>query len=165
MLSTKNAVRARGVTGKAADRRPADKNSGSFGAKARIDCFECIPCNPCESACPVGAIKIGSAIYNTPALDTNICIGCGRCVSRCSGLAITVINRNYSDSDVSLELPYEYLPLPRLGSEVTAVDREGNAVCKARVEKIREDRNTHVIKIVFDKQYADIVRSIKRGEY
>ena len=37
-------------------------------AVAIIECIEEIPCNPCETACPAGAIRVGTPITNLPAL-------------------------------------------------------------------------------------------------
>ena len=34
----------------------------SKGTKAVIECVQNIPCNPCEAACPYGAITIGDNI-------------------------------------------------------------------------------------------------------
>lgn len=132
------------------------------GPVAHIECIECVPCNPCESACPFGAIKIGDAISNTPVLDEDKCIGCGNCIGKCSGLAITVINKAYSADMVSLELPYEYLPVPVCGEALNAVDRTGAIVCKAKIEKVRKDHGTCIVTIVFDKEYADVVKSIRQ---
>lgn len=36
------------------------------GPVAVIECVQEIPCNPCENACPFGAIKIGDPITNCP---------------------------------------------------------------------------------------------------
>ena len=58
------------------------------GPVAVIECAELIPCNPCEAACPSGAIKIGDSINNLPVLDEDKCTGCGICISSCPGLAI-----------------------------------------------------------------------------
>jgi ferredoxin len=32
---------------------------------AVIECIEGIPCNPCETSCPVGAITVGDEITNS----------------------------------------------------------------------------------------------------
>ncbi|MCF0137499.1 MAG: 4Fe-4S binding protein [Oscillospiraceae bacterium] len=131
------------------------------GPVAYIECLECIPCNPCEGACPFGAIKIGAVLSDAPVLNEELCVGCGSCIGKCSGLAITVINKAYSPEKASLELPYEYLPVPECGAEVDAVDRRGTAVCKATVNKVRMDTGTCIVTIVFDKEHADSVKSIR----
>ena len=74
------------------------------GGTAFIECLQTIACNPCEANCPTGAISIGAQISNRPVLDTNKCVGCGTCVSKCPGLAITVIACNRASSTTVLSL-------------------------------------------------------------
>ena len=38
------------------------------GSVACIECAQEIPCNPCEEACPYGAITVGKPITNLPKL-------------------------------------------------------------------------------------------------
>jgi len=133
------------------------------GPVAVIECIEEIPCNPCEIACSSGAIKIGSPITNLPLLDENKCTGCGACISSCPGLAIFVVNLNYTDELALVSFPFEYLSLPRVGEEVPAVDREGKEICKGKVvrilDKSKQD-HTPVVSICIPKKYALIVRGI-----
>ena len=58
--------------------------------KAIIECYQEIPCNPCSTSCPVGAITIGEDINQIPIIDFDRCTGCGMCVYSCPGLAIMV---------------------------------------------------------------------------
>ena len=133
------------------------------GPVAIIECMEEIPCDPCESACPTGAIKIGSSITNLPVLDEDKCTGCGLCISCCPGLAIFVLNLNYTDESALVSFPFEFLPLPKVGEEVSAIDREGRTVCKGKVVKILNKRKqdyTSVVSISIPKKYALVVRGI-----
>ena len=61
------------------------------GPVAVIECVQQIPCNPCEKACPFGAIEVGPDITNLPRLDLDKCRGCGICLSKCPGLAIFLL--------------------------------------------------------------------------
>ncbi|MGE5485521.1 MAG: NADH-quinone oxidoreductase subunit I [Ignavibacteriales bacterium] len=135
------------------------------GPVAIIECMQEIPCNPCEAACPKGAIRVGQPITNVPALDGDKCAGCGLCLPKCPGLAIFLLDMTYSDSEAALSFPHEYLPLPEPGASVTAVDRAGRPVCGARVLKVSNPaRNDHtpVITIAIPRQMADQVRGIAR---
>ncbi|MFQ6066276.1 MAG: 2Fe-2S iron-sulfur cluster-binding protein [bacterium] len=133
------------------------------GPVAIIECIEEIPCDPCETACPAGAIKIGAFIINLPVLDEDKCTGCGVCISSCPGLAIFVLHLNYTNELALISFPFEFLPLPRVGEEVSAVDREGKEVCKGKVVKIlnkTKQNRTPVLSISIPKKYPLVVRGI-----
>jgi len=137
------------------------------GPVAVIECIQEIPCNPCEAACKFGAIEIGEPITNLPTLALDKCTGCGICVSKCSGLAIFVINKVYSETTATVAFPYEYFPVPVVGQDVEAVDRKGEVVCKGKIVKVMNPisfDHTPVVTVEIPKEFADEVRSIKRGE-
>ena len=130
-----------------------------------IECVQEIPCNPCEEACKFNAIKIGNPITNLPVVDFEKCIGCGQCIAKCPGLAIFLLDYNYSKENASLSFPYEYYPLPQIGDQVIAVDRYGRDVCLAKVIKIDNKKSnecTAVVTILFPKEHFRTVRSMKR---
>ncbi len=137
------------------------------GPVAIIECTEEIPCNPCEVACKFKAIKIGKPITNLPILDENLCRGCGLCVAKCPGLAIFIIDKNYSKKEGLVSFPHEYLPLPVTGSIVEAVNREGKVVSSGKVIKVLNKKGfdrTPVITIAIPKEKLDEARGIKRLE-
>jgi len=124
-----------------------------------------IPCNPCEDACPFGAIHVGSPITNCPTLSEDKCTGCGVCVAQCPGLAIFIVDKTYNGTQATVSFPFEYLPLPEKGDTVQAVNRACEFVCEAKVVKvvkIKKNDNTPVVTIAVPKEYADSVRSIRR---
>ena len=135
------------------------------GPVAIAECTQQIPCNPCEAACRFGAIHIGEPIINLPCIDEEKCTGCGNCIAHCSGLAIFVINKAYGDGKGTVSFPYEYLPLPEKGQEVTAVDRQGKPVCKGEVVSVRNPKSydrTPVVTVAVPVEYTEEVRSIER---
>src|SRR5665647_790121 len=106
------------------------------GPVAVIECVQEIPCNPCEKACPFGAIEVGPDITQLPRLDLDKCQGCGLCLSKCPGLAIFLVDASKSETEALVMMPYEYLPLPAAEDIVDGVDRTGRFVAKARVVKV-----------------------------
>lgn len=135
------------------------------GAVVVIECAENIPCNPCETSCPQHAITVGDNITNLPAVDPSKCVGCGMCVAVCPGLAIFLLNAHFAPGRASVTFAYEYLPVPAKGDAVKAVDREGNVVCDATVEKVVAAKAydmTNVMTISFPEEYLEDVRGIRR---
>jgi len=127
-----------------------------------IECFQKIPCDPCAISCKLGAIKPFKDINDLPQVDFDKCTGCGICISSCPGLAIFVIDMNYSDEKSLTKLPYEMLPLPQKGEDVYALDRAGSILVKAKVVRVLKIKNkTNIISLEVPKNMAMKVRSIK----
>ena len=134
------------------------------GPVAFIECVQCIPCNPCEMACPTKAISIGEPITNIPILDEDRCTGCGDCIAHCPGHAISVINKAYGNGKATMDFPFEYYPLPKVGDIVEAVDRYGQTSCDAKVLSVcvrSENNGTNVIRIEYPLSMSGNVKSIR----
>lgn len=135
------------------------------GPVAVIECVQEIPCNPCEHACPLGAIKVGSPITNLPKLDGDKCSGCGTCIFQCPGLAIFKVHKNYTETTALVEFPYEYYPCPEVGDIVDCGGRDGAFITKGKVVKVLRTKSsdgTTVIGVEVPKQYFMDVRTICR---
>jgi len=104
------------------------------GAVAVVECSQEIPCNPCSSFCPQGAIKIGSNINDCPHIDWTACNGCGLCLGYCPGLALFLIDN--SKEKPRLTIPFELTP-PVKGTEVALLDRSGKIVGLGQVVDCR----------------------------
>ena len=134
------------------------------GARVVIECEQNIPCDPCEAVCPHGAITVGEDMVNYPLLDAGKCNACGICVASCPGLALFVLNKDYSQTETEIILPYEFIPVPNKGDRVDACDREGNVVCRARVSRAVKSKKfdrTALVSLVVEDRYADVVRSFR----
>lgn len=138
------------------------------GPVAVIECYQNIPCNPCYTSCNRKAIKELIDINDRPELNEKLCTGCGVCVYNCPGLAITVIDETYSDTEALVKLPYEFLPLPAEGSYVTGMDRSGTPVCRAKVIKVLSGKavdRTAVVTLAVPKELSMEVRFFKEDDY
>ncbi|MEL7622923.1 MAG: 4Fe-4S binding protein [Clostridiales bacterium] len=134
-------------------------------AVAVIECVQEIPCNPCEKACPFGAIIVGSPITNLPVIDEDKCTGCGVCLAQCPGLAIFRVEKNYTDSTSMVEFPFEYLPLPQEGDTVPCGGRNGQYLTEGKVLKVKKTKQmdgTTLVSVEVPKQYFMDVRTICR---
>ena len=135
------------------------------GPVAVVECYQKIPCNPCQTACPVGAIAIGDDINNIPVRDEEKCGGCGVCVAKCPGLSIMIVDGSKSDETVEFRIPYEFLPLPEAGEMVTGLDRAGKPICRAKVIRVMNpaafDR-TPVVTLEVAREYLYDFRNFKR---
>ncbi len=139
-----------------------DKKRLAKGPVVIIECFQKIPCDPCAISCKLGAIKPFKDINDLPIVDFDECTGCGICISSCPGLAVFVIDMNYSDEKSLIKLPHEMLPLPEKGENVYALDRAGSILGKVKVIRVLKIKNkTNIISLEVPKSMVMKVRSIK----
>ncbi len=107
----------------------------------QIDCLYGFACNPCEFACPHGAITKTST-STVPRIDFDKCIGCMDCVYQCPGLAIF----GYNLKKDWLFLPIEYEVDE--GEEVFLVDNQGKILGEGVIAKILKKKNkTNVARV------------------
>jgi Fe-S-cluster-containing hydrogenase component 2 len=125
---------------------------------AILECVQEIPCDPCVDSCPVHAISMKD-INAPPVNDFQKCIGCTKCVGVCPGLAIFVVK--IKDDKALITLPYEFVPVPKMGDTVKALDRTGAVRSNAVVKKVVKNGKTMVITIEVDGALAMDVRNIQ----
>lgn len=103
-----------------------------------LECTQNIPCNPCQDACPKGCISIGSNITSLPVVvDGASCVNCGMCVASCSGQAIFLVDEDTEENYGTVTIPYEFLPLPKVGDIGNALGRDGKTVCRAEIVEVK----------------------------
>lgn len=137
-------------------RTELQKDMGPRGKlRAVIECPQPIPCNPCETSCPSGAISVGGNINGIPHVDYSKCTGCGVCVMKCPGLAIFMVQERADDSLVGV--PYEFLPLPEKGQRVELLNRVGEVIGIGAIDNIVVNRRekTHLV-------YLSVPRGLER---
>ena len=66
-----------------------------------IECPQRIPCNPCHTSCPTGAVMPFEDINDTPKIDYAKCTGCAMCTEVCphqvfelAGKRVHIVNRD-----------------------------------------------------------------------
>jgi Fe-S-cluster-containing hydrogenase component 2 len=128
--------------------------------KAIIECYEEIPCNPCATSCPVQAITIGDDLNKTPQIDFDLCTGCAICVSSCPGLAIMVAEMR--GEQVRFKIPYEFLPVPEAGEIWSAVNRSGEVIGEALIEKVSRQNKTLTVWVLVSRDLLYDFVSIRR---
>ena len=141
---------------------PKEAWEAKKGGYAVIECPKRIPCNPCYTSCPTGAVLHFEDINDVPRIDYAKCTGCGICVSRCPGLACFVIDMTYALDKAVVKLPYEMLPLPEKGKTVKCLNRVGEVVAEGEVIAVTEpskDR-TYVVSVVIPKELTDQIRAV-----
>ncbi len=116
--------------------KPALPNSNRMNKQGfvQIDCLYGFACNPCEFACPHGAITKTST-STVPEIDFEKCIGCMDCVYQCPGLAIF----GYNLKKDWLFLPIEYVA--EAGADVFLVDNNGITLGTGTIDKILKKPN------------------------
>jgi Fe-S-cluster-containing hydrogenase component 2 len=117
--------------------------------KAVIECYQEIPCNPCEFYCPFDAIEIGQNINNLPLLIESKCVGCGICVGVCPGLAIMLVKEE--NESLLFTIPYE-LALPD-NDVCKIVNRTGEVIGDGVITKVVKTELRTLVTVQCDKQY------------
>lgn len=142
---------------------PQEKWEAKKGGYVVIECPKRIPCNPCHTSCPTGAVLPFEDINDTPKIDYDKCTGCGICVSHCPGLACFVIDLTVGKGQALIKLPYEMLPLPSKGQKVKCLNRVGEEVAEGEITSVTEPSKdkTYVLSVLIPKDKADDIRAVK----
>ncbi len=129
-----------------------------------VECMQEIPCDPCYYACPKEAFRPFGDINEKPEIDYEKCNGCSICIANCPGLAIFVLDYNYSEKEGLLKIPYELKPLPEKEEKVIVLNRAGEEIGKGRVVQVlntkKQDR-TAIISIAVPKEILMDARHIR----
>lgn len=102
-------------------------------------CSQEIPCDPCESICPLGCVVTeGDDILGLPEHLGEECSGCAQCVAVCPGLAVTLVDYRQDAEYPLVTVPYEFsTETVQEGDVVTALDTEGAILGNVEVIKVR----------------------------
>jgi NADPH-dependent 2,4-dienoyl-CoA reductase/sulfur reductase-like enzyme/Fe-S-cluster-containing hydrogenase component 2 len=144
-----------------------------------LHCSQEIPCNPCTSVCPQGAIFIEEDdIRRVPdyiAAQLGVeCIGCEKCVNICPGLAITLVDLRPPKSPAKggdwalVTIPFEFEKGSiNKGDRVTVLDTSGGVLGQVEVVRVRSGKATDrtlLVKVRAPRQIATQIAGIQVQE-
>ncbi|MFO7459836.1 MAG: FAD-dependent oxidoreductase [Desulfatiglandales bacterium] len=116
-----------------------EKPAKEKGVMPIFHCVQEVPCNPCTSVCPEGAIRTErDEITGLPYIvDEEQCKGCMSCVYVCPGLAATLVDYRKDQDRPTVSLPYEvWREKVEVGQKVPVTDVEGAILGYYPVEKV-----------------------------
>jgi sarcosine oxidase subunit alpha len=138
-----------------------------------LHCSQEIPCNPCTSVCPQGAIFITEddirqvPDYIADQLGT-ACTGCEKCVNICPGLAITLVDWRKEADHALVTIPYEFeRGSVHKGDTVTVLDTTGNVLGDVEVVRVRSGKATDrtvLVKVRAPREMATRIAGIRVQE-
>jgi len=132
-------------------------------------CNQEIPCNPCTTVCEQEQIvTIDNIITQLPYFKgEKECIGCGKCVAVCPGLAVVLIDYRKDQDNPLVTFPFE-LTKEKLekGQKVIVVsnDKDLNTYEIHRARTLKEFPKTQLVTIKMPSEFAKQATAIKLFE-
>lgn len=129
-----------------------------------IHCLQEIPCNPCTTVCPTNSIHTEDGSLMALPRYQGSCIGCGKCVLICPGLAITLVDYRKDAENPTVTMPYEVFNIPRkMGEALELVDIDGNELGSFPAISVVEmkERQTQLVRVQVPRSIAKKVASFR----
>jgi len=145
--------------GPATRRKPPSKEEGVFPI---FHCYQEVPCNPCTSVCPVGAVRTqADKITGLPYMvDLDACTGCASCLAVCPGLSVTMVDFRDDSAHPFVTLPYEvWREKVAIGQNVPVTDLDGAILGYFPVEKVTSRRKYPGTLLVRLKVHKDVAKA------
>ncbi len=140
------------------------ENTPEEGVFPVIHCLQEIPCNPCTTVCPTNSIHTEDGSLMALPLYDGSCIGCGKCVLICPGLAITLVDYRKDTENPTVTMPYEVFNIPRkVGDTLDLVDIDGNELGSFPAVSVVEmkERQTQLVRVQVPRSIAKKVASFR----
>lgn len=114
-----------------------------------IHCLQEIPCNPCTTVCPTNSIHTEDGTLMGNPIYEGSCIGCGKCVLICPGLAITLVDYRKDPANPTVTMPYEVGNYPvNVNDMIHLVDINGDDLGSYHITSVTSNKahKTQLIK-------------------
>lgn len=120
------------------------------GVMPIIHCLQEIPCNPCTTVCPTNSIQTEDGSLFALPRYTGECIGCGKCLLICPGLAITLVDYRKDEALPCVTIPYEIGNMAvKVGDTRMLMDIEANELGEFEVTGVTEYKKQHTALVRF----------------
>jgi len=119
-------------------------NSTEAGVFPIIHCLQEIPCNPCTTVCPTNSILAEDGSLMAVPVYSGSCIGCGKCLLICPGLAITLVDYRKDAINPTVSVVYEVKNQPvKNGDKLILNDIDANPLGSYEVTAVQDYAKLH----------------------
>ena len=109
------------------------------GVMPIIHCLQEIPCNPCTTVCPTNSIQTEDGSLMALPRYTGQCIGCGKCLLICPGLAISLVDYRKDKAYPTVTIAYEIMNIPvKVGDRRTLTDIDAKVLGEYEVSAVTD---------------------------
>ena len=136
------------------------------GVMPVLHCRQEVPCNPCTSVCPQGAIHTeDDTITGLPFFDEGAgCTGCMNCVGICPALAVTLVDYRNDPEHPTVTLPYEiWRDKVEKGHRVMITDEEGAVLGEYEVQRVMAPKKypgTLLVQVAMEPEKAKLAAGV-----
>ena len=137
------------------------------GVMPIIHCLQEIPCNPCTTVCPTNSIKTEDGSLFALPRYTGECIGCGKCLLICPGLAITLVDYRKDALNPLVSIAYEIMNIPvKPGDMRMLLDIDANPLGEFPVESVTsyKTKQMQIVKFMVPKAIATKIAGFRVQE-
>ncbi|MDY0152706.1 MAG: FAD-dependent oxidoreductase [Candidatus Cloacimonas sp.] len=139
-------------------------NPAEEGVFPIIHCLQEIPCNPCTTVCPTNSIHTEDGSLMAVPLYNGSCIGCGKCLLICPGLAITLVDYRKNAENPTVSVVYEVSNMPiAVGDKLPLTDIEAKELGSFEVTAVQNYPKIHsqIIRFCVPRQLAKQIAGIR----
>ena len=147
--------------GKTKNYQTPEKEEGIFPI---LHCLQEIPCNPCTTVCPTNSIQTEDGSLMAVPVYNGACIGCGKCLLICPGLAITLVDYRKDKENPTVSIVYEVANYPvKIGDKKILNDIDANELGEYIITAVQDfpKQHTQIVKFQVPKAIAKKVAGFR----